>query len=137
MIVTNSSPLIALGRTGNLYILKSVFDKVLIPETGYEEIMEKEETIEALSLNGAIREKEAISLAAAEKLALLVDDSSAKAYARVAGVEAHGTMHALLIAIKKKIIRKAQARELVGKMIENGFYISSELYSELLRELDF
>ena len=152
MIVSNSSPLIVLGKQGILSLLKRCFGKVLIPKSVYGEVSAKKDSPEAAALNKAIMEgwvavenvvinrmlftekmgqgeKEAISLAAKHKTVLLIDDDSAKSYALVLGVEAHGTLYVIFLACSRKFITKEEATDILDGIIANGFYVSTELYS--------
>ena len=160
MIVSNSSPIIILAKQGMLDMLKKCFKEVIIPESVYEEIMHKNGTPEAIALNHAIKEKwisvqkvavivkletkkigqgekEAISLAYKHKSLLLMDDDSAKKYASIFGVEAHGTFYVIIyLACTRKLLDKSSAKEVLENMIADGFYISSEFYSRFIRLLD-
>lgn len=56
IVIANSSPLIALGRTTNLKIFKSLFGKIFIPDTVYQEVVvesnsdiQKDSILEALA----------------------------------------------------------------------------------------
>ncbi|MBI3036319.1 DUF3368 domain-containing protein [Candidatus Woesearchaeota archaeon] len=152
MMVSNSSPLIVLGKRGILNLLKRCFGKVLIPRSVYDEVSVKKDSPEAAALGKAIGEgwvavenvvinrmlltekmgrgeKEAISLAAKHKTVLLIDDDSAKSYASILGVEAHGALYVLFLACSRKFIAKEEAMDIFDGMVANGFYISTELYS--------
>ena len=155
MIAANSSPIILLGKQGKLDLLKKCFNKVIIPRSVYEEINYNSYSTEAIQLRKAIKnkwlivekievssslytenlgqgEKEAISLAEKHKIMLLIDDDSAKAYALILGVEAHGTFYVLYLACVKKLISKDEALTILKNMIEHGFFISIELYTEFV-----
>lgn len=159
MIVSNSSPIIILGKQGRLEVLKKCFKNVIIPKTVYDEIMIVGNSPECIALESAIKdkwiiikkidinpllqtlnlgegEKEAISLAIKHKLILLIDDDSAKAYATILRVEAHGSLYVLYIAVLKRYIDKAEAKSILEEMICDGFYISTDLYSRFLELLD-
>lgn len=133
-------------------LLKRCFGKVLIPKSVYDEVSVKKDSPEAAALNKAIREgwivvenavinrmlvtekmgqgeKDAISLAAKHKTVLLIDDDSARSYASVLGVEAHGALYVVFLACFRKFITKEEAIDIFDGMIANGFYISTELYS--------
>ncbi|MBI2143331.1 DUF3368 domain-containing protein [Candidatus Woesearchaeota archaeon] len=152
MVVSNSSPLIVLGKQGILNLLKRCFGKVHIPKSVYDEVSVKKDSPEAAALNKAIGEgwvvvenavinrmlvtekmgqgeKEAISLADKRKTVLLIDDDSAKSYASVLGVEAHGTIFVIFLACSRKFITKEEATNILDGMAAGGFYISTELYS--------
>lgn len=156
MIVSDSSPLIMLGKQGQLDILKKCFKKVLISKSVYEEIACKKESYEAIALNNAIKEKwisvqktetlskleteklgkgekESISLAIKHKCLLIMDDGTAKKYASIFKVDAHGTFYVILLACKKNFLDKSSAKGLLESMMAEGFYISSEVHSRFLK----
>jgi len=154
MIVVNTSPLILLGKQGMLHILRHCFEHIAIPASVSGELLKKKESPEALAMKQAVcegwiyveeitvlpflsntaslgkGEKEAISLAHQHHCVLIIDDDTAKTFAGVAGVEAHGCLYVLLLAVKKKFITPTQARILVEGMIRDGFYLSTEVYAE-------
>ena len=43
MIVSDASPLIVLLKTNNLFILKDLFEKIIVPTAVYKEITAKEQ----------------------------------------------------------------------------------------------
>jgi len=154
MIIANSSPIIILGKQGKLEFLKKCFGKVIIPKTVYIEIIKGKNSPETISLEDAIKnkwiivekvtknilvtdkigqgEKEAISLASKYKKILLMDDDSARKYASILNVEVHGTLYVIYLAVVKGIINKEEAKNIVERMIVDGFYISIEIYSKFL-----
>lgn len=159
MIVANSSPVIILGKRGMLKLLNKCFKKVIISDSVYNEVIQKEGSPEAVDLKKAVKdkwivvekvatnpilvtkklgqgEKDAISIAAKHKSQLLIDDDSAKTYASILNVEAHGSLHVIYLACIKNIISKAKARDILDNMIIDGFYISTELYSKFLSLLN-
>ncbi len=157
MIVSNTSPLIVLGKIGKLNLLKACFSKVLIPLAVYEEVMAKKENIEARALDRAIGERwlivereivnpeetsmlgrgerQAIALAAQKKLKLLIDDDVAKAHASLQQVEAHGTLYVLAQAFQKKIITKKEIEVIFQEMLSVGFYVSTEVYAKIVEKV--
>lgn len=155
MIVSNSSPVIILGKQGKLVLLKQCFGEIVIPSKVYEEVNRYDQSPEALSLQKALHEtwirimrpkihphlqtknigdgeKEAISLAAELKALVLLDDDIAKRYATLFGVEAHGTLFVLIRAYAKKYITTDEALHLLDIMIRDGFYISTPVYALFL-----
>lgn len=57
IVISNSSPLIALSRIGKLDILKHIFDEVLIPEAVYlETVVESNVKIQQKNISNAIRD---------------------------------------------------------------------------------
>ncbi len=159
MIVSDSSPIIILGKQGRLNLLKECFKRVIIPESVYNEIMHEKNTPEAAALkksvddkyfsvekiavntllqtkNIGLGEKEAISLALKHKAPLLIDDDNSKAYALIMGVESHGTLYVVYLSRAKKLISKEEAIDIIDAMIEDGFYISIQIYSKFLELLN-
>lgn len=159
MIISNTAPLLNFGKQGFLDILKKCFGNVIIPRAVYEEINKKSDGPEILALEKAISEKwievediqinlllkseglgqgekEAISLAVKRNAILLIDDESAKTYASILGVEAHGSLYVIYLAYSKKIIGKEKAKIIFEGMIREGFYVSTDLYLKFLEFLD-
>jgi len=159
MIVANSSPIIILAKQGILNLLQKCFKSVMIPESVYEEVMHKSGTPEAIALEKAVKEKwtsvqkvnvlddldtksigqgekEAISLAIQLKSILIIDDDSARKYASIFGVEAHGTFYVIYLACTRKLIDKTTAKNAMESMIADGFYISTETYSRFVSLLN-
>ena len=159
MIVADSSPMIILAKQGMLNLLEECFKKVIIPQGVYEEITQKRESPEVIALEKAIEdkwvivekttsaplldtknisqgEKEAIHLAVKHKSVLIIDDDSAKKYASIFGIEAHGTLFVIYLACIRKFIDKADAVNVLKGMIADGFYISAEAYKRFSELLD-
>ncbi len=158
MIVSNSSPLISLGSIGRLDLFKKCFKEVAIPSSVYHEISQKKESPEFISLQKGIDErwiaiepvevlpllktnalgegeKEAISLASKHKVILIIDDDTAKRYVEIMGVEPHGTLYVLILAVRKKILTRKEALEILDHMMKIGFYISTDVYGHFLAEI--
>ena len=159
MIVSNSSPIINLGKQGVLELLEKCFKKVILPKSVFLEIMEKEESSEFKSLQKAIDEKwsivesveidkaidtknlgqgekEAISLAARKKCLLLIDDDNARKYASILNLESHGTIFVIYLSVLKGFLDKNKAKDIFENMIKDGFYVSTEVYAEFLNLLE-
>ncbi|MDP4039314.1 MAG: DUF3368 domain-containing protein [Candidatus Pacearchaeota archaeon] len=159
MIVSNTSPIIVLGKQGVLELLKNCFGKVIIPQEVYNEIIKKEDSLETISLKKGIEEKwiiieetainpiintdnlgkgekEAVSLAAKKKSILLIDDDNARKYASLLRVECRGTIYVLFLAVLKKIMDKIEAKEIFDNIVIEGFYVSTEVYSGFLSMLE-
>ena len=75
-------------------------------------------------------------MAAKHKKKLIIDDDDSKTYASLAGVEAHGTLFVVYTAFIKNIISKAEAISMFKRMIADGFYVSTDIYSRFLELLD-
>lgn len=159
MIVTNTTPLINLGKCGKITLLKAIFKKVVIPETVLEELQRKSQSEETLAVQQAIKEqwmmvervsettlpqitllgqgeREAITLASQYKCIFLTDDNFAKSYALFQRIESHGTIYVLTRAVLRKLITKEEAKELLEKMITLGFYVSTKAYVDFINLLN-
>ncbi|MBU0980214.1 MAG: DUF3368 domain-containing protein [Nanoarchaeota archaeon] len=159
MIVSNTSPLIHLAKAGKLDLLRRLFKTVLIPVSVHEELMKQPRSTETILINEAIKngwirtskvhlkdplrklstvakaELEVIALAIKEKKIALLDDKNAVQIAEIFRVGAHGTLFVILQAVKKRFISKKEAINAVNKMMENEFYITSDVYALFLQLL--
>jgi uncharacterized protein len=159
MIISNTSPIILLGKTGNLNLLKQLFKKILIPQAVLDEVSRKE-SVETFALRQAIKEgwiivikvkqnyglnqlsmihpgeTEAILQALDEKSNVLLDDRIAKTLAKNLGVVVHGTLYVVLLAYKNKIISRTKAIRLVDEIVDAGLYLSLDVYKVFLNLLE-
>lgn len=158
MIVSNTSPIIHLGKQGKLNLLEKCFQKILIPSAVVKEIYSKKETSECISLKKAISEgwiietkvkldklvkssnlgqgeKEAIMLAKKNKCNLLTDDKDARILASIVGVNAHGVLYVILLSVLKKFINRNAAILLIDRMMQEALYLTTELYNKIKEEI--
>ena len=152
MIVADSGPLIAFSRIGRLDILENLFDRVLIPDAVFHEVV-----VEGMGRPGArdvatsvwierrpvedrpvseqipealhAGERDAISLAQALGLTLLIDERRGRRHSESVGVEVFGSLRALVEACRQGIID--DARILAEAMIESGYWLDRNLLSSL------
>ena len=165
MILSNSSPLIYLGKIEKLDILKILFKEIIIPKQVFEEVVLKrkeERFFDALKVENSIKEgwikveeinideetKKLINeidigeialISLVKKLKpslLLIDDASARTIAESFGFNVKGTLYILLKAYKKGIIQKKEIKELINKLIILGSRISQEIYIEIIEEIE-
>ncbi len=164
MIISNTSPLIYLGKIKKLQLLKKLFNEISIPKQVYDEIIKgKEEKfldaliIEKAAGDGWIKVKDVeideevekfsseldfgevavISLAKKLKPSLvLIDDASARTIAESFGFNVKGTLYVLLRAYRGKLVNKNEVKDLVNRIVFAGFRISQEIYIQFLDELD-
>jgi len=163
MIVSNASPLIYLSKITKLDFLKEKFGKVLLPKRSYAEIVggkglfSEVDKIEEAIKEGWIEisevkdkemnklkttfpnlgagEIESIVVSKEKNLPVLLDDSYARRIAEALGRDVHGTIFVILKAFENKLISKEETIKLINKLIEEGFRISVELYSQLISKL--
>ncbi len=70
-----------------------------------------------------------------EKMVLL-DQSNAREVARHLGLSPRGTIFIILTAIKRKLITKDDAEQMVATLIEENFYISANIYRDTLNTIE-
>lgn len=154
-MISNSTPLICLAKLNQLKLLKELFNKVIIPHAIKVEVLVAGKPGYAV-INDAIKEgwikienprenrdlglgkgeNAAINLAKEKKDKLIIDDAFAIKAVRSLNIEYLRTTTIILLSLKKGIINKEQAKDLIQKLVEQGYYISPRIFSELLRLID-
>jgi predicted nucleic acid-binding protein len=146
-IVSNSSPLIALARIHRLDLVPAVLQSILIPPAVAREI---EPSIPALPAWLSVKvpssqrspltsrgrlgdgEREAIALAVEIGAdAVLIDERAGRRVAEEAGLKVVGTLGLLLEA--KQLGQIGTIRAELDKLIATSFFVSPQLYDQLLR----
>lgn len=158
IVISNSSPLIALSLISQLNLLEELFGEIFIPPEIYQEIVirgkgkvgEKEvkganwvKVIE-IKERKAVRvlqddfglskgENEVIALAK-ENLAdlVLLDEEPARKVAERMGLKVMGTVGLLLVAKKNKLIPKV--KNYLDIIKKKGFRVSNKIYKESLEK---
>lgn len=154
MIVSNSTPLIAFARIGELELLHRLIQYVLVPEAVWNEVMETGGRPGAAEIRtatwGEVRavrvipleivslldrgELEAIALAeeiAADKL--LIDERAARAIATARGLKIIGTAGLLARAKQRGMI--TASRPFLERMQAQGIRYSQRFVEAFLRQL--
>lgn len=157
IIVSDSTPIIALARIGSLDLLRSIFNTVSIPRSVYDEIVgvginrpgaqevagaswintvsvrNRRAVARLLSTERIDRgESEAIVLAQELKSDyLLLDDLKARAVARSMQIPIIGTVGVLLIAKENGLVPAIQP--VLDALIAEGLRIHPKLYLEAMR----
>jgi len=152
--ISDSTPLIALARIGELELVRRTLGEVLIPDAVYEEVVEARaeaagarEVAEAtwvrrVSADPAVvapllllvgrGEAEAIALAQAHPGSLLLtDDLKARKVAKSLGVEVQGCLGILQRAKRRGLI--SEIRPLTARLQSRGWRISERELEEFLR----
>ena len=153
-MISNATALICLSKINKLDLLKKVYSLILIPSTVKAEVLiEGKEGYS--SINNAIKtgwikvidpkksidlglgagESQAISLAIERKDSIILDDAFAIKAAKAFNIPVVRTTTVIFTAYRKKIITKAQVLEMLNKLIENGYYISTRDYAVLMSKL--
>jgi predicted nucleic acid-binding protein len=164
--VFDSAPLIFLAKAGALNYLEKINNKKLIPLPVYDEVIaegkkfgysaallrdefvkkgmfessELKNTglMEHLSKVPNISESDAHAICLAKELdaVLILDDKKARLIAEVEGVECAGSAYIVFLLLKKSIISKTEAKQILERMIEAGWFCSTDLYVHILNELE-
>jgi len=152
MIVSDTGPLIVLFKTDLLFVLKEIYQEVLVPEAVKTELIRKpegiilfknnpwikigkatdKESMQVLSLIVDSGEAEAISLALELNSMILIDERKGRSYARDLNLGVRGTLGLFLEAKKKGIVKSVT--ECIDKLKKAGYYLDDELIEALLIE---
>ena len=147
--VVNSTPLIVMSNIGRLDILQQLYGSIVIPEAVRDEVSIKDPTLiarqdwieivpiknqaakEAFASVLHIGEVEVMILAKEIQAALVIlDDGLARKHAKYLKLNLTGTIGVLLKAKKEKIIE--HLKPLLDEIIRNGFYLSDNIYQEVM-----
>ncbi|MCD6409441.1 MAG: DUF3368 domain-containing protein [Candidatus Verstraetearchaeota archaeon] len=152
VIVSNTSPLIALKHAEILHALGLLLKSVVVPPAVLAELKVKEEEVfsklEFLQVIAPQNkemvfhlkrivdegEAEAITLAVEHSAWLLIDDLKGRKVARRLGVKVVGTLGILKIAKQKEFL--SDVGSAIKRMKARGFYIADEIVDRFLKEVD-
>ncbi len=141
-VVSDSTCLIGLERIGELNILLSLFDPIMIPpeverEFGSNFSWLQTENLASSLLVAALRlavdagEAEAIALASEKSCLLISDDKQARAAAKRLGVSVIGTVGVLVRAKQNGVV--SAVKPILDELELNSFFISRALREEALK----
>jgi predicted nucleic acid-binding protein len=149
-VIANSTPVIALRNVNSLYILKELYREIIIPNAVYQELTVKDsqvlsgyDWIHVKSINNqmakemfatALHDGEVeVMLLAKEMNAdlIIMDDGLARQHAKYLGLNITGTVGVVLRAKNNGII--SAVKPVLIRLINNGFYLSNNVYQEILR----
>jgi predicted nucleic acid-binding protein len=147
LVVSNSSPLIALEQIGQLDLLQALFVTLLVPPAVVRETaptvslpdwvterpLSQQIGPQILSSSLGPGESEAISLALEIGAQwLILDDRPARRLARSLGLPVIGTL-GVLLAAKRRGLVDALRPQLDG-LTKSGFFIAPDLYEQILAD---
>ncbi len=159
MIVSDASPLINLAKTGKLYLMRELFEKVLIEEEVKQETIDRgkeEGAADALIIEDAVDEGwievmkineeksftgihkgegNSILLAEEHRCLVIIDEEDAREVARSMGLKVRGSLYIIKNAVEKGLISEEEAIRTLDEMIEGGFRISARIYSKFLEDV--
>ncbi len=158
-VISNASPLIALSNIRQLELLEKLFQKIVIPEAVYKEVVEEgkdkpgavevkkatdkwievkkvknSDEVKALRALLDYGEAEVIVLAQEIKADLLIlDNKEPRIFAKHLGFKLIGTIGILILAYEKGFLKNPI--EKIFELREKGFYISNRLLREIIKQL--
>lgn len=156
VIVSDSSPLIALLNIQHLDLLKFLFDEIIIPpavaneievgeiadshwhilkKTGFihiESLLDNDSRLAILELQLDLGESEAILLADQLKFPLLIDERAGRNMAKTMGLEIIGLVGVLYALKQNGQIPPGEIQELVSALERVHFRMTDELRNILL-----
>jgi predicted nucleic acid-binding protein len=141
--VTNSSPLIAFYQIDRLELLRSLFRAVVAPPAVAREIAPSLGALPTwiserhfpttpnavMSLDAGEREVIALALHVSADV-IILDDLEGRRKAAQLGLDVIGSAGILIQALRRGFIDAVRPE--LDAMIANGFYVSSQLYREVL-----
>jgi len=162
IVISDTTPIISLMKTGQLELLQKLFGTVYIPKAVYQELTENKtfseevrmvQECEFLYVERVDNEKsvtilrnftgldagesEAIILAD-EKCSdvLLMDEHRGRQVAKKMGITITGTIGILTQAFDEGMLTKEDVEECIGRLKENGIRISEKLYQRLREHIE-
>lgn len=153
IVVSNSTPLIALSMIGRLELLKEYFKEIYIPPEVYREVVvlgnrrpgsdsvssadwikvKKVKNIiavDSLAINLDRGESEAITLAREIDDLIIMDDGQARKAGKLMGLKITGTIGILLMAASDN---KIEFKENLDLLISSGFRLAENEYKRVIK----
>jgi predicted nucleic acid-binding protein len=150
-VVSDSTTLIILENTSRFDLLSNLFNEIYIPQAVWDEIhvkeefslppfirlspIEKPQELETLLYLLNQGESEAIVLAKAKNLPLIIDEKKGRKIAANMGIKIVGLLGILYLNIKRDHMNAEEARIFLDTVRGNGFRISQRLIDEMFESL--
>jgi len=155
-IVSDTTALIVLAGPQRLDLLGACFERVLLPRAVYLEWLAGDATVEQTvahlafldvvavdesPLLGELRtlldagEAQALALARAQGLPLLVDERKGRTIARMMKIPVLGLVGVLLLAVERGILEPDLANAILQESIDHGFRLSERLHRAFTERL--
>ena len=151
MIISDSTTLIILLDLGRMELLSNIFSKVYVPQSVFDEItykndsvlpvfmevieVEQEELLDDLLLLLDRGESEAIVLAKQKQLPLIIDEKKGRKVASTLKINIIGLLGIVYLNIKRNYIQEGEAKEFLHVAIEHGYRISIKLIDEMFSKI--
>ncbi len=152
MIVSDSTALIILLDLKRIDLLENIFEKVIIPKSVYAEISVKKpidlpEFIDVINVNKSDilhtlkllldqGESEAIALAKALNMPIIIDEKKGRKIAKNLNIKIIGLLGIIYLNVKKGFLTKKDAEFFFKSAINHGYRIKAELVDEVLKSLN-
>ena len=152
-MISNATALICLSKINKLDLLKKVYTLIIIPSSVKAEVLieGKEGYLgiynaikrgwirvvdpkKSIDLGLGAGENQAISLAIEKNDSIILDNAFSIKAAKAFNVSIVRTT-TVITALRKKVINKAQALEMLNKLIDIGYFISIKDYAILMSKL--
>ena len=149
IVVANSTPIIALSNIKRLDMLRELYGTIIIPKAVEMEVSTKNPDfstqhnwieVKPIANMAAYRaftsvlhagEVEVIILAGELQADLVIlDDGLARKHAKYLNLNLTGTIGVLLKAKQENMIK--QLRPILDELLEQGFYLSDQMYADVL-----
>ena len=150
-VVSDSTTLIILENANRFDLLGNLFTEIFIPQAVWEEIhakegislpifirlstIEKSQELETLLYLLDLGESEAILLAKAKNLPLIIDEKKGRKIASNMGIKIVGLLGILYLNVKRVYMTKEEAQIFLNQVRESGFRISQRLIDEMFESL--
>jgi len=155
VVVSNSTPLIALSKIGLFELLKEYFGEITIPNEVYEEVVtrgsnlfgarevsnsdwvkvveaENKLAVDTLSVHLGKGEAEAIILAKEKNTLLLIDDRDGRTMAANFGIRITGTVGLLKLFAEDGRI---ELKKTLDELMASGFRLSLKEYEKIIKDV--
>jgi len=150
IVVSDTSPITALLSIGQIDLLKSVFDEVVVPAAVHDELLQYRDSLPSFLRVVKVRNEEDIALLAARldrgeaeaiTLAretnadwLLLDETAGREVARGLGLRVLGLLGVLILARRRGLI--PSLRDTILDLRSGaGFYLSVDVVGRALKEV--
>lgn len=154
-MISNSTPIICLAKTGRLQLLRKLFGSITVTEVVNEEVMMegkpgfavifeafREGWLKTLEAKGDLKlglgkgEESVIILAKETGDSLILDDAFAIRAAKALGINHIRTTTAITAAVGKKILTRKEAVTAIKDIVSAGYYITPSQLAALLTRLN-
>lgn len=162
-VISDTSPIIAFVKKGELSLLKALFNTIHVPKVVYDELVNEEganqlqiENVKAAVVDNWIivdnscdtslldryriggGEQDAIAACLNNPTScyLLIDDKKARQIAKDHHIQTIGTLGIIKLALKKQLCVKNQVMENVSRLLSEKFHLSSDVLISFLRSLE-